>query len=255
MGVYAGQAAFAAAALPARLRPVGERCARSTVRCAAPKPAPQQPPKKPKAAKQTAKQPNKQPKTKGTAADSSRLGSTGVVSSGSRSNATLMQAMGDYFGDDGRELDDYAKRPRNAGGKVMLRVLLVGSGKAEVATAGELKGSGRVRGLYYCPDEGTGCDVGMEGVATSSTVRATGMEEEIVHFCKWACVDCVFVGPDRAGCIGQETEAALAGDGITVFPHDVSAAIAAGSMSVDDCLATISEELDAVAPPAEQLVE
>lgn len=253
MSVYAVQPAFAAPALPLRLRSV-ERCARATadggrprrafVTCAAAKQ-----PKQPKELKQP-----KQPKTKGTAADSSRLGSTGVSSS-SRSNATLMQAMGDYFGDDGRELDDYAKRPRNAAGKVKLRVLLVGSGKAEAATARELKASGRVRGLYYCPDEGTACDLNMGQLATSSTVRAKGMEEEIVHFCKWACVDCVFAGPDHDGCIGQATEAALAAIGITVFQHDVSAAIAAGTMSVDDCLATISEELDAVAPPGEQLVE
>lgn len=179
----------------------------------------------------------------------------GTTSGNSRINAGLMQAMGDYFGDDGRELDDYSKRPRNAAGKVTLRVLLVGSGPAEVAAAKELKASKRMRGLYYCPNEAGACEMDMESLATSSTVGATGMEEEIVHFCKWACVDCVFVGPDRVGCIGKTTEAALAAEGITVFQNDVSAAIAAGTMSVDDCFATISEELDAVAPPTEQLVE
>jgi hypothetical protein len=179
----------------------------------------------------------------------------GTTSGTSRINAGLMQAMGDYFGDDGRELDDYAKRPRNAARKVMLRVLLVGSGAGEVAAARALRESKRVRGLYYCPDDAGTRSEEMEALATCSTVGATGMEAEIVHFCSWAFVDCVFVGPDRAGSIGQATEAALAAEGITLFQHDVSAAIAAGAMTVDECFASISEELDAVAPPADQLVE
>jgi Phosphoribosylglycinamide synthetase, N domain len=212
---------------------------RRPVSCASPKPP---------------KRKGNHPKPSSAPAPPMRLGAT-TASGSSRSNAGLMQAMGDYFGDDGRELDDYAKRPRNADGKVMLRVLLVGSGPAEVATAKELHASKRVRGLYYCPDEAGAREEAMEPLANTSTVGAIGMEREIVEFCRWACVDCVFVGPDKVGCLGQATEAELAADGITVFQHDVSAAVAAGTMNVDGCFATISEELDAVAPPAEQLVE
>lgn len=186
--------------------------------------------------------------------DAVRLG-TASTAGEPRVNVGLMQAMGDYFGDDGREVDDYSKRPRNEEGKVMLRVLLVGSSEAEVATAKALVDSTRVRGLYYCSDEGGACSLDMENYGHSSTVGADGPETEFVKFCKWAFLDAVFVGPNREGAVGAETEAELAAEGVTLFSHDISAALGEGLMSVDDCFAAISEELDTVAPPAEQLVE
>lgn len=188
--------------------------------------------------------------------DAARLG-TASTPGEPRVNVALMQAMGDYFGDDGREVDDYSKRPRNEAGKVMLRVLLVGSSEEEVATAKVLSESKRVRGLYYCADEGGSCSLEMEQFGHSSTVAADGpqVEADIIKFCKWAFVDAVFVGPSREGAVGADTEAELAAAGVTLFSHDIAGALAAGSMSVDDCFATISEELDTVAPPAEQLVE
>jgi hypothetical protein len=161
----------------------------------------------------------------------------------------------DYFGDDGRELSDAAQRPRNAVGEVLLRILVVGAGPAEVATAKVLTDSGRVRGLYYCPDVKGGQSAEMDTFARSSRVAASGMEEDVVRFCAWAFVDVVFVGPDCCDCISKETEAALAAGGVTLFSHDIAAAISDGSLSVTDCFATISEELAVSAPPPEQLVE
>jgi hypothetical protein len=170
-------------------------------------------------------------------------------------NAAVMQAMSDYFGDDGRELDDYLKRPCNDAGAVMLRVLIIGSGPAEIATAKMLGASDRVCGLYYCPDQAVVCDIAMEPFANSSRIGAYAGAQAILGFCKWARVDAVFVGPDRAACGGSEAEALFAAEGITMFPHDVSAAIADGSLTVVDCFAALGEEFERSAAPSDQLVE
>jgi Phosphoribosylglycinamide synthetase, N domain len=170
-------------------------------------------------------------------------------------NAAIMQAMSEYFGDDGRELDEYLKRPRNDAGEVMLRVLLIGSGPAEVATAKVLEASDRVCGVYYCPDVPDVCDFQMENIANSSSVGAYAGAEAMLRFCKWARVDVVFVGPERAVCAGAEAEPLFAAQGITLFPHDVSAAIADGSLSVVNCFAALSEELDRTGGQGDQLVE
>jgi len=168
-------------------------------------------------------------------------------------NSTLMNAMRDYFGDDGRELQDYMKRPRNPQGEPMFRVVLVGSGPREVLTVQKLKESGVISGLYYCPDEDRVCVLDMSKYARSATVSANYDEGDVVRFAKWVVADAVFVGPDRGGRISKESEAALAAAGITLFPHDVSAAIADGSLEVSECLATLAEE--SAEPTTEQFVE
>jgi phosphoribosylamine-glycine ligase len=149
------------------------------------------------------------------------------------------------------------QHPRNSSGEILMRVLMVGAGPAEVAAAKVLSESGRVRGLYYCPDVADGNSPAMDALELTQSCRvaAGGMEEDVVRFCAWAFVDVVFVGPERGNCIGKDTEAALAAGGVTLFSHDISGAIADGSLSVTECFATLSEELAASAPSAEQLVE
>lgn len=162
-----------------------------------------------------------------------------------------MAAMGDYFGDDGRELEDYLQRPRGPSGPA-LRVLIIGSGAPEARLASTLVASGRMRGLYYAASaDGAGAMADV-GSASDSTVAA-GAVDDVVRFCRWAFVDCVFVG-SGATAVGVKVEAQLAADGVTVFAGDVSAAVEKGAMSVDDCFASISEELDEAAPST-QLVE
>lgn len=168
-------------------------------------------------------------------------------------NSTLLNAMRDYFGDDGREVQDYMKRKRNAKGEPMFRVVLVGSGPAELEAIQKLKESGVISGLYYCPDEDAVCDIQMSQFGRSATVSAYYSQEDVVRFTQWIVADAVFVGPDREGCINKESEAALAAAGITFFPHDVSAAIASGSMSALDCLMPLVD--DSEEAPTEQLVE
>lgn len=167
-------------------------------------------------------------------------------------NSTLMNAMRDYFGDDGREVQDYMKRPRNDAGEPMFRVILVGSGPSELNLIQKLHDSGVVSGLYYCPDEGRVCDIQMNKFGVSATVSAYASQEDVVRFAKWIVADAVFVGPDRADCVSKVSEAALAEAGITLFPFDVSAAIVRGAMDVAECLAPLADEEDT---PAEQLVE
>lgn len=167
-------------------------------------------------------------------------------------NSTLMNAMRDYFGDDGREVQDYMKRRRNARGEPMFRVVLVGSGPAELKAIQMLKESGVVLGLYYCPDQDAVCDIDMSKFGQSATVSAY-YNEDVVRFSKWVVADAVFVGPEHEGCISKESETQLAEAGITVFPHDVTAAIADGSMSALDCLLPLVDNNEE--SPTEQLVE
>ena len=168
-------------------------------------------------------------------------------------NNTLMNAMHDYFGDDAREVQDYFERPVNENGDPMFRVVVVGASERELETVKRLHDSGIITGLYYCPEIPDVCELDFQGYATSTTVSANDDPWEVVRFAKWSVSDAVFVGPDRDGCIGKDAEAALAAAGITVFPHDVSAAIADGTLSVKDCLSSIIEQEDAQG--AEALVE
>lgn len=167
-------------------------------------------------------------------------------------NSTLMNAMRDYFGDDGREVQEYMKRPRNDKGEPMFRVVVVGSGPREVETMKALKESDVITGLYYCADIDGVCNLDMSRYGQSATVGVKN-SADVVRFAKWVVADAVFVGPDREGCISKESEGELAAAGITVFAHDVSAAIAEGSMGVLDCLSPLAEGGDEM--PAEQLVE
>lgn len=190
----------------------------------------------------------------GSAADVGGAYSVGEALKGSPAmNSTLMNAMRDYFGDDGREVQDYMKRPRNAADAPMFRVVVIGSGVNEIEMARRLHESGVISGLYYCADEGEEGNEEMEKYACSTGVSARDNEEQVVRFATWAVADAVFVGPDREGWIGKESETALASAGITLFPHDVSAAIGNGTLDVSQCLATLAEDLEE--PAAEQLLE
>lgn len=168
-------------------------------------------------------------------------------------NSTLLNAMRDYFGDDGREVQDYMKRRRNDRGEPMFRVVVVGSGDAELDAMRMLKESRVITGLYYCPDEDAVCNIAMSKYGQSATVSANYSQSDVVRFSKWIVADAVFVGPDREGCISKESETQLAEAGITVYPHDVTAAIANGSMKALDCLMPLLD--DSEDAPAEQLVE
>lgn len=159
-------------------------------------------------------------------------------------NSTLMNAMRDYFGDDGREVQDYFKRPVNEKGEPMFRVIVVGAGARELETVKRLDDSGVVTGLYYCPDTTQESELEFADYAASTTVSSDN-PAEIVRFAKWCVADAVFVGPDRGHCIDKENEAALAEAGITLFPYDVSAAIADGTLSVKECLSSIIDQEDA----------
>lgn len=156
-------------------------------------------------------------------------------------NSTLMNAMRDYFGDDGREIQDYMKRPLNSANEPMFRIVVIGSGAREVAAAQAFSRSGVISGLYYCPDEDAACHIEMSKHARSATVSAYKRPADVVRFAKWCVADAVFVGPEREGCISRESEKLLADAGITLFPHDVTAAIADGTLDVRECLAPLAE--------------
>lgn len=202
-------------------------------------------PKRPKRPKRAAT-----PPSGGAGEGADGLGTAGESAAG---RGALVTAMGDYFGDDGREVGEYLRRPRTADGRGMFRVVVVGSGAREGLLLRALRGSGAVRGLYYCPDEGRVCDLEMEQVGVSATVSAYARQEDMVRFAKWIVADAVFVGPDRGDCVGRESEAALAAAGITVFGAEVGRAIVEGDLGVDECLQPLDEG-DA-GGPAEALVE
>lgn len=69
-------------------------------------------------------------------------------------NSTLLTAMRDYFGDDGREMQEYMRRPRTAETirgehQPMFRILLVLDKDDNVKLAKQLQQSSLMRGLYY----------------------------------------------------------------------------------------------------------
>ncbi|KAI0564578.1 hypothetical protein FGB62_25g247 [Gracilaria domingensis] len=169
-------------------------------------------------------------------------------------SSTLLTAMRDYFGDDGREVQDYMKRPRTENGEPMFRCVIVGSGRRELQLAKTLIDSGVICGLYYCPDHDVACDIEMNKYAQSTTVSAEERPKDVVRFAKWCVADAVFIGPDRQERISREDESVLAEAKITVFPHDVSAALADGSMDVKECLFPLAQGEEEV-PADEQLLE
>lgn len=170
-------------------------------------------------------------------------------------NSTLMNAMRDYFGDDGRELQDYMKRPRTDAGDAMFRCVILGCGKRERELAQALVESGLMSGLYYCAVDGMACDVGMDALA-KTTADSTRVEQyDLVGFAKWCVADAVFIGGEQQNHLSKESEAELAEGGITVFPHDVSAAIASGSMQVKECLLPLAEADEEDSEAEEELVE
>lgn len=170
-------------------------------------------------------------------------------------NSTLLNAMRDYFGDDGREIQDYIKRPRNDSGEPMFRVLIIGSESRELELAKRLHDSGVIMGLYYSPDQEAVCDLDMSKYGQSTFVSANFSMEEVVAFAQWSVSDAVFIGPDKQGCVDKESEKALATAEITLFQHDVSEAIAEGQLDVRDCLRSIAEKEEETESSAEQLVE
>lgn len=170
-----------------------------------------------------------------------------------RLNSWKMNAMRDYFGDDGREVEKYTKRARNASGAPMFRVLVIGSGDRELIVAKRLAKSDVVVAVYYCPDEPAVCEVEFAPYATSTGFSATEEPSEVTRFAAWALVDAVFVGPDRPDAVGKETETALAEAGVTLFSWDVSAMVAEGEMGAEECLAALAESAEPMT--AEQLVE
>ena len=167
--------------------------------------------------------------------------------------SSLLTAMRDYFGDDGREADDFCKRPTTDDGTPMFRILIVGSGERELALAKSLAECDCVMGLYYTPPVPNTCDVRFADYATS-TGTATDDPDGFLSFAQWALVDAIFVGPDFPGAVPKDVEAKLANEAITVFPHDVSAAVADGTLDPAVCLAPLGDELpdaDAVIVGAE----
>jgi len=158
--------------------------------------------------------------------------------------SSLLSSMRDYFGDDGREAETFCSRPRSPSGLPMFRVLIIGSTDAELALAKALSACNTVMGVYYAPDNANVCDVRFAPYGTS-TVVSSDDSEGLLNFARWALVDAVFVGPSRKkdGTIPEATEKELAKSGVTLFPHDVSDAVANGTLDPQDCLAPISDDL------------
>lgn len=156
--------------------------------------------------------------------------------------SSLLSSMRDYFGDDGREAEAFCSRPRSKSGLPMFRVLIVGSTDAELALAKALSACNTVMGVYYAPDNANVCDVRFAPYGTS-TVVSSDDPEGILDFARWALVDAVFVGSGRQDAVPANVEAELANSGVTLFPHDVSDAVADGTLDPQDCLAPISDDL------------
>ncbi len=165
-----------------------------------------------------------------------------VMQSKARLQSSVLTAMRDYFRDDGREADDFCKRPTTDDGTPMFRVLIIGSGERELSLAKALYECDGVMGVYYTPEVPKVCDVRFADYATS-TGTAADDSEGFLRFARWALVDAVFVGPERAGAVPPDVEAELANAAITVFPHDVSAAVADGTLDPAVCLAPLGEDL------------
>lgn len=102
--------------------------------------------------------------------------SLGETPGAAQYNSTLLTAMRDYFGDDGREMQDYMMRPREAGGKKrpLFRLLIAG---VDASLARALHASQRWRALYYlCPPP----PPGPEGEAEAERRRVVVLDEDDV---------------------------------------------------------------------------
>lgn len=186
--------------------------------------------------------------------------------------SSLMTAMRDYFGDDGREVQDYMKRPRNEQSKPMFRVVIAGNGDDDIELAKRLQESKLMRGLYYVGDnedrlypteDGDIKSVEQarkEGLVMTDMAKYADVANEnegfsgdhVVSFAIWCVADAVFMGEERAGDCGDKVESALADAGITMFAPDVGKAIVRGELDVMECLLPlISDEEDG----AESLIE
>lgn len=193
----------------------------------------------------------------------SDLGESSQPQEGPLYNSTLLTAMRDYFGDDGREVQDYMKRPRNSADQEMLRVVIAGNSSDDEKLARKLYESDLMRGLYYCGDgmkeeriivaEDDEEDIHEEAVRRSqikgmqryADLANEGEEfsvEGVVKFATWCVADAVFIGSSCNEEFGRKVEADLAEAGITVFAHDVGRAIANEELSVVDCLSTLMQE-------------
>lgn len=168
-------------------------------------------------------------------------------------NSQILDAMRDYFGDDGREVEEYTSRPKNEDGMPQFRVAVIGSSEKEVAVAKVLMESGRVFGLYYCTED---VEDGYESkdrmnyntLAVSkycNYVKITEpKDEQVFGFCQWARVDAVFAGSDHDYTPSKELESDLAKHGVTFFARDVSAAVVSGDISVHDCFSGLTKEYE-----------
>lgn len=185
--------------------------------------------------------------------------------------SSLMTAMRDYFGDDGREVEDYMNRPKNEQGKSMFRIVIAGNSDVDIKLAQRLRESGLMRGLYYVGDNENRLYPTEEGEQQSvEQARKDGLVmtdmakyadlgnedeafsgEDVVTFAIWCVADAVFMGEQRANECGREVESALADAGITMFAPDVGKAIAQGELDVLECLSPLIDEEDG----AETLIE
>lgn len=232
---------------------------------------------------QRAKRPARKPSSNDSKADSSRRKTEGTrqeagvsKKNGTESlgetprdpiyNSTLLTAMRDYFGDDGREMEDYIKRPCNAQGQSMFRIVIGGSSAKDIALAKRLVESNLIRGLYYCGDnedlvlpsavdqDGNKVEIGMEeevtknvsGMAKYANLANDGepfSAEAVVGFAKWLGADAVFVGAESSKDFDVEIEAKLAAAGITVFANDIGSSIAGGELEVQECFSSLISEV------------
>lgn len=186
--------------------------------------------------------------------------------------SSLMTAMRDYFGDDGREVQDYMNRPKNEQGKPLFRIVIVGNGDTDIELARRLRESGLMRGLYYVGDNENRLyptedgetrsveEARKEGLVMTDMAKYADLAnedeafsgEDVVTFSTWCVADGVFMGEKRAKECGREVESALADMGITMFAPDVGKAIARGELDIFECLSSlIDEEGDG----AESLIE
>lgn len=186
--------------------------------------------------------------------------------------SSLMTAMRDYFGDDGREVEDYMNRPKNEQGKPLFRIVIAGNGDTDIELARRLKESGLMRGLYYVGDNENRLyptedgevksveEARKEGLVMTDMAKYADLANEdeafsgenVVTFSTWCVADGVFMGEERAKECSREVESALAEMGITMFAPDVGKAIARGELDILECLSSlIDEEGDG----AESLIE
>lgn len=169
-------------------------------------------------------------------------------------NSTLLNSMRDYFGDDGREVEEYMKRPRSEDGRPLFRVLIAGASDQDMKLAKQLVADEVTMGLYFVAEQNAECTSEMSELAclVAEDVTNDQFADTIVGFAQWAVADAVFVG----GCMDadgvRDVERRLAEMGVTVFASDVGAAISEGKMEAFETLRPIGGDEDGA---NEQLLE